>query len=59
MMEESVGIEPTRPLSRSQFSKLLAYHSPQLSVFFTPRRANILLFSPYFGKGIQTVPLTS
>lgn len=31
-MAESVGLEPTRPLTGSQFSKLLPYHSAQLSI---------------------------
>ena len=30
-MAEGVGIEPTRPVARSQFSKLLPYHSAQPS----------------------------
>ncbi len=32
-MAEGVGIEPTRPVARSQFSKLLPYHSAQPSSF--------------------------
>ena len=47
---EDVGLEPTRPLSGSQFSKLLPYHSAQPSV-------NVYLsysFQPYLARIGQT-----